>query len=103
MRKNTNNRFRKFYIALNQILDNLKSNKKQKKEMMMWLATVSFMFLALYVLSAFSSLLKNRLTNSFTQNIDLLNRFFGVNEFHVIYLILVFVTILMLWVLKKKE
>ena len=80
----------------------IKNKKKEDKELVVWFGIMGFVFLILYVLSAFSFLLKNRLTNSFTQSIDILNGFFGVNEFHVIYLVLVFIVILIMWILKKE-
>jgi len=77
------------------------ASKKSKKELLKYLRLSACISLTLWILSAFSIMIKYKYSNFFTNLIDMINNLLGVGDFHIIYLIISLIFAIMFRMVKR--
>jgi len=78
----------------------LKKSQK-KKELLKYLKLLLHLFAIIWILSCFSTMIKYKYINFFTNLIDMINCLLGVGDFHIIYLIIALMLAIMFRMIKK--
>ena len=76
---------------------------KKKQELLKYLKLSTYLFTTIWILSGFSSLIKYKYVNFFTNIIDMINSLLGVGQFHIIYLIVALILAIMFRMVKRQN